>query len=376
MDNKGLFGNLFNIGKKQNAKIENMISADQNTENLKNEILGNTNNNLPTFDRPNIVSNPVVDGQTVAPATTPTQGTSIPEKEQDLSQPLSIPTPTEKPAEPLFPFAQPEEDKKPKNEALALEAQPGSVRIHNVDELEPEEDVMKKVDTLSGQKNVQPRTNTQNIKKRVRARGRKGALEVQTFNKLSIFLITFGLLVLISTGIYLFLSNQATKSGSNLVLGDVIQVRSELNYYSLMTLAAETNTTLPKKMSNSTTSGTTTTSRSSDLFVRVKIELTNKSTNAAAIKGYNKFYIVDSNYKILSECLTADDLKSYTVTDAFPSIVEGNKTVSGYLYCKSTVNTLPILQIISAKNKNQIASDGSISGDVNSYYVYLSKTKK
>ena len=62
-----------------------------------------------------------------------------------------------------------------------------------------------------------------------------------------------------------------------------------------------------------------------------------------AVRGYNQFILVDSSHQPIAECYTANDLTDYSVPDALPSTIQSRVTTEGYIYCKTSINTLPII---------------------------------
>ncbi|MBQ3306594.1 MAG: hypothetical protein IJG68_00215 [Bacilli bacterium] len=311
-------------------------------------------------------------------------------------------------------------------------AKPVERQITDVDEdgVDDVQELMDKMKLFSSEDyDSSQNVDVSNIKKRVRRREKKKILEFRLFNRFAIALIVFGTIVLILTIIYIIYINLPTKNGSTLPMGKIIQVKNSVNHYSLVVTEAETNvnvsrigirnnynnnlsnnintndnynnTTNDNNNYNSNTNdnynNTTNNNNSnynnsnynnnnnyntyvssSEQFTRVKIQIKNNKGSPSPIRGVNDFYLVDSSHKVLATCYTEDDLRDYNINDALPSSLPQVGIVEGYVYCKTSMNSLPYLEIISASGITESTSptENTKRSGESYYYVNLGTNRR
>ena len=423
-----------------NNEMNNNINPNEQTNNanVENNNIENNEPIVPVVDIGNTVqtnqTNPVTNNVDENNSNAETsQEEVVEEKEQEQEQ------------------TSPEEE--PDTNPPIIPPSPG-LHIHNVESSDDDDD-----DEDDTEPATQAGVDLSTVKTRVKRRKHKGVVEFRLLNRIAFFLITFGIITLIVTGLYLYLSTRTTKSGTALALGDIIYTKNDVNNYALITWSAETNMELQRNanyvpfsyystnpyqqapaqtpsqgssQSSFQSSSSSSSSQSSqqqiqqqtqqqaqqqsyqktnlvpqptmasifeppvvtplvnttttvpknnvgtyDQFVRIKIEVKNRSKSVLSFRTYNRLYLIDTSYQYITECYTAGELSSYQVSDTFPSSIKPGESEEGYIYCPTTINYLPILQIVSATDQTQITSDGSIIGSgANTFYIILSKAKK
>ena len=382
MKKEGWVKKLFKRGDEgENFNIEDTINADQNSENLKNEIMGNSQSK-PTIatDRPNIIpQTPVVSNQTIIPKEKPVEK---PTKEESPVVQTSVIKPVSNIGGEVSEATTLSElnanHSVTQESADSINTIPDSSinmpspKVHTAkeeyDDVEELMNKMKVFDTSSA-----TAEDLAKVKKRVRRREKKKVIQVKLFNRFAIALIIFGATVLLITIIYIIISSLPTRSGKTLAMGKIVQVKTSVNKYSLVVTEAETNVNVSSVVSRNNRNY----AAASKQFTRVKIQIRNNKGVSSPIRGINDFYLVDSSHKVLATCYTQDDLKDYNVSDALPSSLPAKGIIEGYLYCDTTINYLPTLEIVSAKG---IEEGSSINGKANRtgenyYYVYLGKNR-
>ena len=372
----------------ENFNIEDTINSDQNSENLKNEIMGNSQSKpVISTDRPTIIpQTPNTTNQTVIP--------KIKAREKPVEKTNPEPDPVVPSA--IKPFSnlaggevnEPTtlEDIKALQTASNTEMTSDNVGIpessinmptpktHTVkQEYDDVEELMNKMKVFDV--STASEEDLAKIKKRVRRREKKKVIQVKLFNRFAVALIIFGATVLLLTIIYIIYINLPTKSGSTLPMGKIVQVKNSINKYSLVVTEAETNVNVAYIGSNTNKNYTTT--KASKQFTKVKVQMRNNKGVSSPVRGINDFYLVDNSHQVLATCYTQDDLASFNVSDALPSAMPVKGIIEGFLYCDTTINYLPTLEIVSAKGIKEGSSmnDSSKRTGEDHYYVYLGKNR-
>ena len=138
----------------------------------------------------------------------------------------------------------------------------------------------------------------------------------------------------------------ATDNGETISRTDKLIVRNPINNYTLQVGDVLTRVSVP--LSND--------SSKYDYFVKIRLTIKNRKRSKAALMGTNTFIVKSYNGEKLGDCYTANELTKYNISDAIPSTILAKNSTSGYLYCKTDISYLPLLEITAAKELDQSAA--------------------
>lgn len=157
----------------------------------------------------------------------------------------------------------------------------------------------------------------------------------------------------------LVMKTMATDSGTTISRTDRLIVRNPINNYTLEVGDVLTRVSVP------TANGS-----GYDLFTKIRLTIKNKKRSKAALMGTNQFIVKSYNGETLGDCYTANELANYNIGDAIPSTILARTTATGYLYCKTDINYLPLLEITVTKEIDQSAAfRGEIVTTASSVYT-------
>lgn len=174
--------------------------------------------------------------------------------------------------------------------------------------------------------------------------------------------IVGGVLLIIVITVFttiLVMKTLATDVGSTISRTDKLIVRNPINNYTLQVGDVLTRVSVPSSVDSS----------QYDYFIKVRLTIKNKKRSKAALMSTNVFTIKSYNGEKLGDCYTASELMNYNISDAIPSTILAKGTASGYLYCKTDITYLPLLEVTAAKELDQSAAiRGEIVATASSTY--------
>ena len=174
--------------------------------------------------------------------------------------------------------------------------------------------------------------------------------------------IVGGVLLIIVITVFttiLVMKTLATDVGSTISRTDKLIVRNPINNYTLQVGDVLTRVSVPSSVD----------STQYDYFIKVRLTIRNKKRSKAALMSTNVFTVKSYNGEKLGDCYTASELINYNISDAIPSTILAKGTASGYLYCKTDITYLPLLEVTAAKELDQSAAiRGEIVATASSTY--------
>ena len=174
--------------------------------------------------------------------------------------------------------------------------------------------------------------------------------------------IVGGVLLIIVITVFttiLVMKTLATDVGSTISRTDKLIVRNPINNYTLQVGDVLTRVSVPSSVD----------STQYDYFIKVRLTIKNKKRSKAALMSTNVFTVKSYNGEKLGDCYTASELINYNISDAIPSTILAKGTASGYLYCKTDITYLPLLEVTAAKELDQSAAiRGEIVATASSTY--------